>query len=748
VSVVESAGLPRTPTTRALAPAALVALFVCALWVALGVSVLDIVLFLAYELGFVVVPGVALTAALMRRRFTSIEALSIGVAVGYAIEILVATGSSAAGHRNLLLPYPAVALAAALIVRTRWPRTLEEERHGGVINAWGVALVCVAVLSCVAAGYMIINPLPGSVAEAAYSGDTMYLLSIAGEAKHHWPITDPTVSGLPLHYHKFAMIDMAAISRVTGIQLPVLILRLYYVPLLLLLVLQLAWAAGRRMRWPLAGAVAAAFALFVGEFDLTPTLSYPFLDVLSVNLVFAPSILSYVFFVPLVVLLGELLSGKGGAVSVGLSALLLIGAAGSKGGTVLPVVVGAVALVFAWRLVVRRFFDWRSALALALLAVFSGAVYEVVYHRNSQGVSFAPFKSFAEMRPLHVLAQTLPNSLGVRAIYWVPAFVLGCIGAVGLPAAAVAAELARCRSRLPRDAGWLTALFVASVVPLVLFDQPGLSQVQSLPYGRMAAAILVVPTIRGAGSLIASKFRTERLVVGVTGLAVACAFLVWLPIHHAFREGQVYAIQYGCIIVGVALVAWIAWRRGGRLVGGAAVLLAAMLVSSVNTPADAFPTVAQRAVDHQAVYPFGGRDVTRDLYVALLWVRDHSRPADVLAVNNPYVGTDGTGPFNFDYSALAERRVFLEGWVYNERALAVGYHRIVDLGVQPFPRRYALNEAAFTHASRSAIRTMARQYGVRLLFFDKVAGTPPPGLRKVARPVFVNDAAEVFAVRG
>ena len=54
-------------------------------------------------------------------------------------------------------------------------------------------VVIVVVLACVAAEYFILTPLPGSVPEAAYGGDAMYLL-LAAEAKHHWPITDTTVS--------------------------------------------------------------------------------------------------------------------------------------------------------------------------------------------------------------------------------------------------------------------------------------------------------------------------------------------------------------------------------------------------------------------------------------------------------------------------------------------------------------------------------------------------------------------------
>ena len=94
------------------------------------------------ELAFVVVPGVSLTAALMRWRFMSLETVAVGVAVGYALEVLAATGSSVVAHRGLLLPYPAAALAVAFIVRWHWPPSFA---GGGKCKAevhlWSVGFV-------------------------------------------------------------------------------------------------------------------------------------------------------------------------------------------------------------------------------------------------------------------------------------------------------------------------------------------------------------------------------------------------------------------------------------------------------------------------------------------------------------------------------------------------------------------------------------------------------------------------------
>src|SRR5204863_3045408 len=107
------------------------------------------------------------------------------------------------------------------------------------------------------------NPLPRDVGlGATYAEDTVFTISIAAEALHHWPVTLPMVAGQPLHYHLFAYMHMAAISQVTGIDLSVVILRLYEIPLLLLFALQLYLAGKRISRRPSVALSAVALVLF------------------------------------------------------------------------------------------------------------------------------------------------------------------------------------------------------------------------------------------------------------------------------------------------------------------------------------------------------------------------------------------------------------------------------------------------------------------------------------------------------
>ena len=101
-------------------------------------------------------------------------------------------------------------------------------------------------------------------------------ISVAASALHGWPPGEWGVSGLPFGYHYFAHLHMAAISQVSGLHLPLIVFRLYDVPLTALLVLQVA-LAGRLLggrAW--AAPVTVALFLLVREIDLTIGDDFPF----------------------------------------------------------------------------------------------------------------------------------------------------------------------------------------------------------------------------------------------------------------------------------------------------------------------------------------------------------------------------------------------------------------------------------------------------------------------------------------
>src|SRR3954452_15345673 len=91
-----------------------------ALWLAYDVAAGDIAVFVGYELGFVVLPGVA-THLLLRPRAPWREHLAYGWALGYALEIGAYSLLSELGIRGLFFAYPVLGIAG-LALLARWRR--------------------------------------------------------------------------------------------------------------------------------------------------------------------------------------------------------------------------------------------------------------------------------------------------------------------------------------------------------------------------------------------------------------------------------------------------------------------------------------------------------------------------------------------------------------------------------------------------------------------------------------------------
>ena len=360
-----------------------------ALWLLSGVRLADIVLFLGYEVLFVVGPGWLVYGAL-RPRSTALERLACGWALGYALEIGAFGLTAALDARALFVGYPAFAGILAFWIRARAARPRPRARELDARWSWAVAGIVVGALVLVAAAVFPAHPLPGTVPSVAYYIDLLFQLSIAAEALHHWPITDPIVSGEPLPYHTFVHMHMAAVAQVTGIELPVVVFRLVLLPMVGVFVLQAAFAGARIGRRPWIGPVAGAVLLLVSEIDLDPRSepgTIPFLGVFFIGLWLSPTfLLGLVFFVPAAVLLVELVTERERRATWQdwiLLALFTAGAAGAKA-AVPPVLVGGLALF----MLVQRQFDRRSVGALTL----SGAIFAVflvtMYRGGDAGMRF------------------------------------------------------------------------------------------------------------------------------------------------------------------------------------------------------------------------------------------------------------------------------------------------------------------------------------------------------------------------
>jgi hypothetical protein len=226
-----------------------------------------------------------------------------------------------------------------------------------------LAAVCVAGLSYLALTYFVETPLPHSQDAVHYYPDTVWDISCAAEAKNHWPITDSRAAGESFYYYTFVFMHMAAASRITGLELPLVVLRLYIVSFFLLLIVQLYVLGARAGKSHTAGLLAAVIGVFVGEVTVVPNLPAGcfFLNTFFTALIHSPTfLLGLLMFLPLVIELRELLAtptAKGSAGSWLVIALLLIASGGAKA-TVPPVVAGGLGLYLVWCFFVERRIDF------------------------------------------------------------------------------------------------------------------------------------------------------------------------------------------------------------------------------------------------------------------------------------------------------------------------------------------------------------------------------------------------------
>ena len=188
-------------------------------------------------------------------------------------------------------------LAAPVRPSRRPDRAADDGARGGPPR---YSAGCIAAVCLVAVAYIGARLLPGRA--AARDGSVYYFLdyprwiALAADAKHHWPIMDPSVAGEPLPYHYFVNIHLAAASQVTGLGLPLIYFRLFIFPL----VVVSGAAAGRRRPEPRraaasVGLIAACIAFFIGELRLDPSNTFlahtPFFGLFFTFLFRSPSFL-------------------------------------------------------------------------------------------------------------------------------------------------------------------------------------------------------------------------------------------------------------------------------------------------------------------------------------------------------------------------------------------------------------------------------------------------------------------------
>jgi hypothetical protein len=733
---------------------------VIALWLISGVTVGQVGTFVGYQAVFVVGPGWLLYRALVRRDDDGFRRLVFGWALGYVLELMAFVVTAALSARSLMIFYPVVVAAATVpVLRRRGGAYAGPKLVRPAAWAWAVAAICVLSLAYVGLEYFGASPLPERVHAVSYGKDAVWALSLAAEARHHWPVQDPTVVGQSLPYHWFASFDVAAINQVTGLSLPLVFFRLYLVPMILLVVLGLCVAGEAVSRRPWVGPIAASLVLFVTELSLDPHSGYSFANELSDDIVsISPSFLfGLVFFVPALILLYELCDdrnprrGRDAGVWIALT-LLLVGCAGAKA-TILPVLIGGLALYVSWRLGTERRIDRVLAAALGAALALYALAWVVEYRIAGNGdLRFRIPGAVRQMAAIgHARAQ-LAGSHSLEPLFWALATPVGLAGAYGAALCGLIWAFGARDRAAPRGHGLLLTLLAASLAPYLAFKHFGLSQVFFSQYGVTAGCLLA-----GEGLyMLWRRDRSRRLMrrqlsIGVAwlGLLLGIAFGVTALVGGSRTKRWIYLDLDLALATGLLLVCALGIRSrfkpNGRWLY---LMMAAVLAGALAKPLQVVSPAVARLADGKPLHSNTGRALTSGLLAGLVWIRTHTPTSAVIAVNN--YGEASTGskvPTNYYYSAFAERRVFLEGWIYAQRSSDLGQAQVALGRKKPFPGRELLDYATFQRADRAALRTLTQQYGVRYLVVDRVHNDHfSPRLPRLACSVFANRDVAIYRV--
>jgi hypothetical protein len=300
--------------------------------------------------------------------------------------------------------------------------------------------------------------------------------------------------------------------------------------------------------------------------------------------------------------------------------------------------------------------------------------------------------------------------------------------------------------RLRAQQAWLFSLLAAGLLALLVLSGGNGNQLYFFYYGLVGGYLLSAEGLRLAWLTRPSLSGRERAVVLVAfGWILLLAALMaiprlWTVFSGLHAQADTYMFWYGGLILALVLL-YVAARRiigPPRWAAAALVCGALVLVGTFDAP---LGKVGPRLFNPPGGTPTG-KGVTPGIYAALTWIRDHTPTDSVIAVNNQWTIN---GPFEFDYSAFAQRRVFLEGWGYSQRAAARSstsrsYIEVAQGKTNPFVDRLHINDAAFKQANATALRTMENQYGVRYLVVDQVNGYATD-LKALERAGRIVDAA-------
>ncbi|GAA4559989.1 hypothetical protein GCM10023193_18910 [Planotetraspora kaengkrachanensis] len=736
-------------------PAAAVTAFTLVMLSFSGVSSSDMAAFSVYTILGILLPGMLIIRAVFGQAHTLAEEISLGLVLGFAIEVLTYIGARAIGAPLLVLVWPIATYAAFLTVprlRSRWKPTARPKAP--TWWSWALALT-IAYLVVWSVSYFKTNAITWP-AMAASNIDVPYHLSLIGELKNHMPPTVPMVAGEPLFYHWFLYTHFAATSWVTGVEPLVLLVRLGLLPMFAALVVLLCAIARRVIHsWPAAliavmGAVLlAAPNLYLGTrtsvFEMTPVQSWE-----SPTETFGA-----LLFAPVVLLLIDLLQRRRHTLGVWLLlGVFLVVAMGAKA-THLPILAAGLGTVAAVEVVRQRKLRWPTIVALGMTASCFLYAQIVLFGHSRQGLTLAPFSvARGEWGKLTALFTTVEPSLAAVvgvALMYVANWSVMWLGILGL--------LSRPRSLMQPAVLLMLGMGAAGIGAMLVLSHPHNAQGYFL---QAAGPYLAILAVYGLTLLVRRARLPLRTVILSVGIGMVATYLIRMlcGVRVPLKPGQsdsVLVLPYIALLV-IAVVPVIVMYVTGRA-GLRAWTVIILFLTSAGLPAAWFTRVVSTVEKdtptspvnfHGLAHPVVAQAVPQGILTAGRWLRAHSEPNQLVATNSHCLwGYESPCDSREAWvAALTERRVLVEGWMYtptNNDRWRLGGQRVDGL---PFwdAERLSLNDAAFYRPSWSTMRQLQERYGVHWLFVDERRINPDSHIGDVAKLRFRSGDYAIYEI--
>lgn len=709
------------------------------------VPVVDVAKQVAYLVLGILVPGTIVHRSLRGPMQSWLADLALGAATGLVLELMAWAAFTSLHLQGLLWAWPLLTLLLLLRPATRQALRVRPAQSWGRLPVIALGGACTLIVALTYAGYMARYPLPPT--GAFYYPDLLWHLGLVHEATRSVPLLTPqsTADGV-LRYHWFSDAHMAATSLMTGTDPAVVVLRLWILPVLVLVVLLTAVLAQRMSGRPWVGALAAWLVI--------PPVSYTFwpgtVDALDHLSPLSPSqVFSSAMTLLLVITLADLVraTGRPRHGTIGLALLTALGTSGSKS-SALPVVLGGVAVAFVAALALRR----NRLLVLgigAAGAVLTAAAYPFV--AGGDAGSGVQLLSALSLFPLYrqVVASEpdlstpvvpgLVHTPGIGPVLLVALLMVVLLTFVRLSSAV----LPFLQEALRRDlAAWLMAgMCLTSFIPFLLIAHPGYSEFYFV-YGAVPVGSALWAW--GIGEIVGvSRSRARVAVASFAAMGVVSAVAAAVvPARHEVsgrgaQSAQVWtftveALLYLLVVLSLVVAAVLLRRRGKDWLPpvAAGVLVGPLLVTGLGglgQLGDAAPSTSDTHL--------------LSLSRTAAWIDRNVPLYDVMATNDHCLSGTGTGTDcdsrEWWISGLGGRRVLLEGWAYLPSVAKKDYH---DLAL------YSLNQAAFTEPDATSLGAI-RARGVRWLVADSDAGTVSPDLPAVTDKVFESGTISVYRLR-